>query len=1127
MDRPGESAGAEHQPFARRERVSAQDYMGNDDQAMGDNSPTIEQVPLSDRPSAYRSKSHSRHQSYGSVYDGGMRDVHPERRGSLAHSATGQAESGWADGQRDMDPTAQWYDGADDERRPSYPDPHRRWEPDRLGGPPSAPAAMRNDGLSGAREPSGYPRAPMGAAENDAARIDAMAAALDEFTAHVQSMAALNVKHDFAKKEMQRREAEFENSKRHHDIFPVLAEQQANNRAGARNRFKELDQELARRVEMRTQLSRDVAAKLLSPANYKEPASVGRLEIRVKTIGDEVTAVKREVTKVHDLQAKVKTTEESLGRVKETIKSHVSTIAQLRPLVHEMPTLRDRMTTLERSGPVIETTLKPGSHDVTNEDAKLKKQLDELRGEFEELKATSKQLDIDVKKVKTTIHGAPGKETNGVIGTIDHIHKDLKGFARWVDATDIYLERAKADGIARQNLSQQLSAAATPSQEQVNYPEAAGEVENQQPPPVNGEQGVMEGDDPMAATTAMFEEELHETPDGNVAQLHSSLEELKALMVTRDDYIGDEVAQTQRATAAVREELKQFQKRFEYAVKRMAKWKSEVEGSQAAQVAQVAQSIKEAAEAKESAARIAAMENDNQATTTAPAEPPTNGASVDSKSDLREMRAILERQQSEIQANGEAAAALRLIVEHLDSRFNNLSTEQLSQAMLGQLGTIFPHATSIQWSFDRIRDDMKGLLTQISEITKMAEATKEKVDTFMTKASSAVESTADVVMADAGGQTTTVNTTQPAPPAINTPAEPKPEEPASQVEDANNPGVPTSDGTAAAREEIHASKVEVSELRDYVLEVIELSKDTGIQTSQLKKGILLLKQRVDSLGTDTSQLKEQVESQGRDTTQLKKQVESQGRDAKQLKEQVDSMGQEIATELGTLTVEVENVGQFVGYRSTADVTVPNSATTSAGGHQFQANPTTTAAPAPPAVVPTIAPPTFEEGGGAISMIEGIGHGAMTMPGYDSNPAPAASGSMMKKRKRKESGINGSGENGNKGKGNKRKRNKEQERESVVVDEEDEPFPPEQDNEEDEDYVVGNDNDIEDEDGRVDPLAEWAASTKQGGAGVAPTRGVKSAGNVRTTRSTRSTTGGTAGTGGTGNTTTRRARKTGC
>ena len=188
----------------------------------------------------------------------------------------------------------------------------------------AAPVSMA--GLRSDRQTFQEPFVPHGPVADD--RLQALTALLDNFTASVASTASLTIQRDVAKKELARREYDFDRSRRHHNTFAALAEQQANSKLKAQKQFEQLSKQLSVHTAQRHELSITIATRILSYSSGHETETLKRVEGRLDDTSKAVSHLNTELGGIKSLQPKIATFQRELDGAFHDIAALRSTLSQ-------------------------------------------------------------------------------------------------------------------------------------------------------------------------------------------------------------------------------------------------------------------------------------------------------------------------------------------------------------------------------------------------------------------------------------------------------------------------------------------------------------------------------------------------------------------------------------------------------------------------------------------------------------------------------------------------------------------------------------------------------------------------------------------------------------------------------
>ena len=148
---------------------------------------------------------------------------------------------------------------------------------------------------------------------------------------------------DSAKKEFERREQDYDKSRRHHAAYAPLAEQQENSKAKAQRRFEQLEEQLNKHVAAREKLSSTIASKIISHSNAQDTATLGRLDAEVQTMSKHLRDAKADSGQIRYWGPKLLEVKEASKLAQQAVTDVKESLAPLRALGSRTEKLESRI----------------------------------------------------------------------------------------------------------------------------------------------------------------------------------------------------------------------------------------------------------------------------------------------------------------------------------------------------------------------------------------------------------------------------------------------------------------------------------------------------------------------------------------------------------------------------------------------------------------------------------------------------------------------------------------------------------------------------------------------------------------------------------------------------------------
>lgn len=519
--------------------------------------------------------------------------------------------------------------------------------------------------------------------QDAAAQMSRLLAVLGDFTNHVSDMASVTIQRDNAKKQLAKKEAEYNKWRKQHASFPPLAEQQEKEKASAKIEFEELDRKLKQHVGSRDKLAQAIAMSVVS-----NRTSVGEDTKRMQLLEKEIQFTKSEVngmkTKLHQASAEY-------GQIRSIHSSHGLFQNQIGELNHRL----DNMMAGLNSRPSIGSTPDNSNIDAEKEISKLEEKLLMVQERVDDIP----NLKLDISKSKQEIRDLTSL-VNGQENSLQELRgtilgeKDDKGLLEIIATVEEDVDKLRhaleSNGEDLDSFQSELNKFSS----RFTVLERASS-RKQTPQPGIG--------------TAKFDDtELRsglESIKDEVADLQNSLVALRREQEEKDDIVGDEMDGFKASTSKLDDAVRTNRNDMEAAISRI---NSSISALQA-----------------------------RSSTPTVTSNPPTpqpfaNGAwkpddAVGKKiqETLKQHRQVLERQR-------EAISLLEMAFQNLDGRFNTLTTDQLAQNMVQQMSEIYPYTANVQIEFDnakrrddqlqRVVQELAGKVENASQMASEAQA---------------------------------------------------------------------------------------------------------------------------------------------------------------------------------------------------------------------------------------------------------------------------------------------------------------------------------------------------------------------------------------------------------------------
>lgn len=547
-------------------------------------------------------------------------------------------------------------------------------------------------------------------------QMERLLAVLGDFTDHVSSMASIGVQRDNVKKHLATQEAEFIKWRKQHITFPPLAEQQETNRANAQKEFDDLDKKLKQHVKSRDQLAKAIAISVISNQSEEggESAGVHFLEKELDTTRSDIQMLRAEMNQasldlgiVYAVQRDAKKSQKRIADMDSKLGMLLATAAkppaeekQLIKLQEKLSMLQDRVDDI----PNLKLDLSKSKQEVRDLNSLVNVQVDGLQ----ELKSTANSQVDNLQELKDTVSGQVDS-LQGLENTVTELKSTfvaLKGTV--VGEAD---DKGLIDVIAtvEEDLGKHR-AAMTTMNEELN----------------------------------VFQDELHNF-GGRIATVErgTSRRQTSQLATTLTTYEDSEI---RSGLEAMKAEMTEFQTELA-SVRREQEDKDELVAADIDAINNSASDLRELVqtnrtEVEAAISRINASISTLQAQAVTPVTvsiPPTpvslaNGSGKLDDAAIQKIQGVLKQHRVIYERQLDSISSLDRAIQHLDNRFNNLTTDQLARNMVHQMSQMYPYAANVQAELElfKKRDEQLRLNTSIL-FTRLAQ-----LDTIVTNTLSSI-----------------------------------------------------------------------------------------------------------------------------------------------------------------------------------------------------------------------------------------------------------------------------------------------------------------------------------------------------------------------------------------------------
>ncbi|KAI9836958.1 MAG: hypothetical protein M1837_003150 [Sclerophora amabilis] len=592
---------------------------------------------------------------------------------------------------------------------------------------------------------------------------------LDRFTTHVVAVASLTMQRDIAEKQRTAGGQEQPESNLAFQDFPALAKHQEHRNAHTSREFKRLDEgldeALRQHIAEREKLSYSMAAIIKSGGSNTDSEKIHRLESQLNNIRADLREQTQVFGQYRRLMSDTMVMRTDLNKLTE---DHSSTakhgrrdamrLDKIENRVNDFPNLRLEISKIREE-------LKAANMDLntrfghpqgsTQSDSSLKKDLDLAKEDIKGLIKTTQVLEPRIEKLEVDVKDAPNWPAE---------------FSKMVEEN-----RASASNFLH-NMAE-LQASVKSADKILSNIQASNKTLDEKLEDVHTLKELIEGDDGLVHSVAQLEEtnekfriafrktdeeleqydlELGKFGDrvtnieggkamtdktGNssnsenlegsvadkIARIEENLESFRAEQQVRDDFVTDEIEKMSKATedglTQVRERLQQEISRIDGALSR---------AQQPAAHAALTQDLENSVVPLQQNAS-----GSNDRNSFPPSKSPALGdrvwsPDVGSKLDptlsqpdanslpqlVRHHRLAIEKHHRALEACSQRIKALEMTSQHLDTRFNNLTTDEVTKHMVSQMREMYPHASNTQLGFETVKTQQDDLGRKIQELSE-------------------------------------------------------------------------------------------------------------------------------------------------------------------------------------------------------------------------------------------------------------------------------------------------------------------------------------------------------------------------------------------------------------------------
>ncbi|KAI9774830.1 MAG: hypothetical protein M1840_000046 [Geoglossum simile] len=511
------------------------------------------------------------------------------------------------------------------------------------------------EGGSGTRSGSRTPNTPNTPVFVPPKQKTELHSVLLEFSNRTLQLSSLDMKREAAAKELGRQIQAFDHSRRFHEKFPSLSEQQANNKARAQKDLDGLNRRYKEEDSARNRIIEAIASRVTSgSASTIESEYIRRLE-------KELSEVKSQFSSHGQIQ---------MGFV--DIRNQLRSLKQ-RP--NELVGLTNRVDRIQNR---------------LDEFPNLRLDVDKMR---EELRKITTLLDTQITaftKLKNTVDGAD--DTGGLLQfvaeaeqtgnqlalALNQAHTDMDDFEKKVDSIQKEWDKLKSEGVA----------------------------------------GVFVGGSAGGKGAMVFDQSAVEKVQREVSDLRARMDSSRA-------DVADLIADQSERDGAILEEIEKVTNMSEENSANLESGLGEVRRDYSEAIMRLESSILRIdSSIKDIEAKAAAAPPIVPNISTAQPQVVGIGRREYEHGLMLHQDKIdqLQRKTDTLEEKVEANASS---LQHLDSRYNNITSEHVAKSMLGQLHVLYPQVGNVQYEFEQLRNTQKMLQDQIQQLTDKVDKQSE------------------------------------------------------------------------------------------------------------------------------------------------------------------------------------------------------------------------------------------------------------------------------------------------------------------------------------------------------------------------------------------------------------------
>jgi hypothetical protein len=503
---------------------------------------------------------------------------------------------------------------------------------------------------SGSRTPN-TPNTPVFAPPKQKTELHSV---LLEFSNRTLQLSSLDLKREAAAKELKRQILAFDHSRRFHEKFPSLSEQQANNKARAQKDLDDLDRKYKEEDSARNRIIEAIASRVMS-------SSTSALESEYfRKLEKELLEVKSQFS--------------SHGQIQKDFEDVRNQIRNLKQRPNDLISLTNRVDRIQSR---------------LDGFPNLRLDVDKMREESRRVTAMLDDQIIAFTKLKNTVDGAD--DTGGLLqfvaeaeqtsrdlaSALNQAHTDMDDLEKKVDSIQKELDKFKSEDVA----------------------------------------GVFMGGSASAKGAVLLDQSAMEKLQQEVSDLHAKMDSSRA-------DVADLIADQPKRDDAILEEIEKVTKMSEENSAKLESGLGELRRNCSEGTMRLESSILRI-DSSISDMKVKATVAPPTAPIVATTQPVVGVGRIEYDRDLTKHKERIDELQRKSDTLEEKVEANASSLQHLDSRYNNITTEHVAKSMVGQLHVLYPQVGNVQHEVEQLRNMQKTLQDQIQQLTDKVDKQSE------------------------------------------------------------------------------------------------------------------------------------------------------------------------------------------------------------------------------------------------------------------------------------------------------------------------------------------------------------------------------------------------------------------